>query len=330
MTKLSFKTTTLIAAIGMSIAVTFIFIAQFIDTFTGIDLYVHPIRMRAMWRLDDAIWWASVIIFFWGMFRYTDQLPELNKWGKRIAFAIIGIVVFLYLDRLFYSSYSDPLWLKAIRYLLRFVTHGGYLAAMWWCYFKSSNRQVPAAIKYISLATVMVSCVALFYITSSTIVWWFNLLPLRYYLYNNMTVFYGIIYIAAAACALIGIYSLEAIPEVTDKEYRQLKCTTVVGWLLLASFLLEAALLSVVIMHPCMSDLLATIIVLFIFIMPVIAGIYLLIACRALQKAYNTIKEQHDTILLYQKLYPNAKQQVDKNVTHQNENTVPTENLTAL
>lgn len=328
--KTSFKTTTLIAAIGMSIAVSFILIEQFIDTFTGIDLYVHPIRMRAMWRLDDAIWWTSVIIFFWGMFRYTDQLPELNQWSKRIAIVIIGIVVFLYLDRLFYSSYSDPLWLKAIRYLLRFVTHGGYLAAMWWCYFKSSNRQVPAAIKYISLVTVMVSCVALFYFTSSTIVWWFNLFPLRYYLYNNMTVFYGIICIAAAACALICIYSHETIPAVIEKEHKQLKRTTIVGWLLLASFLLEADLLSVVIMHPCMSDLLATIIVLFIFVIPIIAGIYLLIACRALQKAYDTIKEQHDTIFLYQKLYPNAKQKIDENLTSQNENTLPTENLTTL
>lgn len=288
----SFKTTTLIAAIGMSIAVGYSLTVQFINSFTGIDLYIHPIRMRALWQLDDAIWWSSVILFFWGLFRYPDQFPELTKWSKRIAIAVIGFVVILYFDRLFYSSYSDPIWLKAIRYLLRFVTYGGYLAAMWWCYFKSGNRQAPAAIRYISLTTIMVSCVALFYIISTTIAWLFNLSQLQFYWYDHMTVFYGIIYIAAASCALVGIYTKETLPMPINKKQKQIKRITIAGWLLLASFLLDVALLSVVIMHECLPDLISLTIMLFFFAIPVIAGIYLLIACRALQKAFDIIDQQ--------------------------------------
>lgn len=292
--KPSFKTTTLIAAIGMSIAVGFILAVQFINNFTGIDLYVHPIRMRALWRLDDAIWWSSAILFFWSMFRYPDQLPEFNKWSKKIAIAVIGIVVILYVDRLFYSSCSDPLWLKAIRYSLRFMTHGGYLAAMWWCYFKSSNRQAPAAIQYVSLATLIVSCIALFFIISTTISWWFNLSHSRFYWYDNMTAFYGIIYIAAAACALIGIYTKETLPPTISKKQKQIKRTTIAGWLIFASFILDVALFCVVMAHPGMHEWTELIIVLFFFAIPVIAGIYLLVACRALQKAYDIIEEQQN------------------------------------
>lgn len=295
--KPSFKTTTLIATIGMSIAVGFSLIVQFINSFTGIDLYVHPIRMQALWRIQDAVWWSSVLLFFLGMFRHPNQLPELSKWSKRIAIAVIGIVVFLYVDRLFYSSYSDPLWLKISRYSLRFVTHGGYLAAMW-CYFNSANRQTPTAIRYVSLAAVMACCMGLFYIVTSTIAWWFSLSHLRYYWYDVMSVFHCIIYVATIACALVGIYTPKTSPIEGDKKQKQIKRMTIVGWILLAAFTLNATLIGFAIARPSMPEWLELCIFLFFVATPVIAGIYLFVACRALQKAYDIIDEQQKQLKL--------------------------------
>lgn len=292
--KPSFKTTTLIAAIGMSIAVGYSLIVQFINIFTGIDLYVHPIRMQALWRVQDAVWWTSALLFFWGIFRYPDQLPELNKWSKRIAIVVVGAVVYLYFDGLFYSSSTDPLWLKITRYSLRFFADSSYVAALWWCYAKSANRQA-GAIRPISLVVSLICGVVAMYVIACAITWWFNIWcsPISYYNYGTMLVFNSLIYIAAAACAFSGIYSKkEPTHLTTDEEHKRIKRTTITGWLLLASFLLDAALFGVVVVHSDMTEWIETMIVLFLFAIPAIAGIYLLIACRALQKAYDIIEEQ--------------------------------------
>lgn len=289
----SFKTTTLIAAIGMSIAVGFSLATQFIGAFTDIDLYVHPIRMQALWRVQDVIWWASTLLFFWGMFRYPDQLPELNKWSKRIAIAMIGVIVFSFVDGLFYTSSTDPLWLKIFRYSLCFLTKGSYVAALWWCYAKSANRQA-VVIRYISLIATLLCGAVVLYIIANTVAWWFEFWPTRifFYRYTSMFVFHSIIYILTAACALIGIHTKETSITITDEKYKPLKRITIAGWLLLATSLVTAVLLVVCISIPDASDEILTCLFLLFLALPAIAGIYLLIACRALQKAYDIIEKQ--------------------------------------
>ena len=291
--KTSFKTTTLIAAIGMSIAVGYNLIVTFINLFTGIDLYVHPIRMQALWRLYDAVWWSSVLIFFWGMFRYSDQLPELNKLSTRIAIALVGIIALMYFDGLFYTSFSDPLWLKISRYTLRFVTKCSYVAAMWWCYAKSADRQVET-IRYISFAAVLLCGATTLNIIGSTIAWWFGVgsRSALFFSYDTMFMLICVIYIAAVACALIGIYPEKTTQKVGANEHKQIQLMTIGGWTLLAAFVLDATWVGIAIARPCIPDWLLIAIVLFFFAMPVIAGIYLFIACRTLQKTYNIILEQ--------------------------------------
>jgi len=291
--KPSFKTTTLIAAIGMSIAVGYSLIVQFINNFTGIDLYVHPIRMHGLWQVDDVIWWASALMFFWGMFRYPDQLPELNKWSKRVAITVVGAVVYLYFDGLFYSSSTDPLWLKITRYSLRFFVASSYVAALWWCYAKSANRQA-GAIRPISLVVSLICGVVAMYVIAYAITWWFNIWcsPISYYNYGTMLVFKSIIYIAALACAFIGIYPDKTTPITADNKHKQIRRITIAGWILLASFLLNLALLGAIVYHAFLPNWLEVTIALFFFAIPLISGIYQLIACRALQKAYDVIQEQ--------------------------------------
>lgn len=291
--KPSFKTTTLIAAIGMSIAVGYSLIVQFINNFTGIDLDVHPIRMHGLWQVDDVIWWASALMFFWGMFRYPNQLPELTKWSKRIAIAVVCSIAILYFDGLFYSSSTDPLWIKITRYALRFFAYSSYVVALWWCFAKSADRQT-GAIRPISLVASLTCGVVVLYIIACSITWWFNIWcsPLSYYRYDTMLVFNSIIYIVAMACAFIGIYPHETTPLTASNKHKQIKRITIAGWLLLVLFLFNVALVGVIVCHPALPDWLEATTVLFFFAIPLIAGIYLLIACRALQKAYDIIEEQ--------------------------------------
>lgn len=295
--KTSFKTTTLIAAIGMSIAVGYSLIVQFINNFTGIDLYVHPIRMHGLWQVDDVIWWASALMFFWGMFRYPNQLPELTKLSKRIAIAVVCSIAILYFDGLFYFSSTDPLWIKITRYTLRFFVASSYVAALWWCYANSAHRKA-IAVRSISLVASLICGVVVLYIIACTITWWFKIWcsPICYYRYDTMLVFKSIIYIAAIACAFIGIYPDKTTPITADNKHKQIRRITIAGWILLASFLLNLALLGAIVYHAFLPDWLEVTIALFFFAIPLISGIYQLIACRALQKAYDVIQEQQKQI----------------------------------
>lgn len=205
--KLSFKTTTLIAAIGMSIAVGYCLTVTFLSFVLGIDLYVHPVRMQGLWRVRDCIWWFSVLVFFLGLFRYPDQLPKHNKQSKAIAITTLVIIGMMLVDRLWVISSRDPQWLHIIRFVYRFITRGGYLAALWWCYGKSDNEKSPNAMRYIALAVAVLSAAALIVSIYADLAWWFEFPNVSFYAsYYQMSPFYHILYACIAACVLIGLY----------------------------------------------------------------------------------------------------------------------------
>ena len=144
---------------------------------------------------------------------------------------VCGIVI-LYFDGLFYSSSTDPLWLKITRYALRFFAHSSYITALWWCYSKSANRQ-SGDIRPISLVASLTCGVVVLCIIACSSTWWFNTWcsPISYYRYDTMLVFNTIIFIAAAACALIGIYPHETTPITAGNKHNQIKRITIAGWI---------------------------------------------------------------------------------------------------
>lgn len=111
-----------------------------------------------------------------------------------------------------------------------------------------------------------------------------------------MLVFKSIIYIAAIACAFIGIYPDKTTPITADNKHKQIRRITIAGWILLASFLLNVALLGTIVYHSALPDWLEVTTVLFLFAIPFISGIYQLIACRALQKAYDVIINKYQFV----------------------------------
>ena len=205
--KLSFKTTTIIAAISMTIAVGFYLVMHFIDSVLGIDLYVHPVRMNGLWRVYDCFWWFSVIVFFWGMFRFPDQLPKRTKWSKAIGITMLVIVVLMFYDRLYMGRWTDPQWLRSLILAVRSIIRCVYLAALWWCYAKSDNESTPNIMRYTALIVVMLGSIALLLTISNAIGWWFS--SERFWIYasiRDMNILHVAIYACIAVCVSLGLY----------------------------------------------------------------------------------------------------------------------------
>ncbi len=294
--KLSFKTTTLIAAIGLSIAVGYYLAEEFMYDILHIDLYVHPIRMHALWRLRDCVWWASGIIFFWGMFRYPDQLPKPGKWSKAVCYAVLVSLAILFVDRSFIDSYSDPQWLKNIIFVLRLVTHGCYLAAMWWCYAKSENGKTQVVVRYIAVAATILCSMTLFFEVFAAIAWLKGYVYMRFAPVVSIEYCYNLLYAVVAACILIFLFienpAVQAAP--VTKVQKKAKRLYLAGWILVGLFACCAVFVSTMIVESHFSDWIFVLAIAVMFITPLIAGIYLIIASKILQDTCHNIETQAD------------------------------------
>ena len=205
--KPSFKTTTIIAAISMTIAVGLYLVMHFMNTVLGIDLYVHPVRMNGLWRVYYCFWWFSVIVFFWGMFRFPDQLPKRDKWSKAIGITMLVIVVLMFYDRLYVGKWSDAQWVRCLIFAVRSIIRCVYLAALWWCYAKSDNESTPNIMRYTALIAVMLGLIALLLTISNAIGWWFS--SERFWIYapmRDINFLHTATYACIAVCVSLGLY----------------------------------------------------------------------------------------------------------------------------
>lgn len=295
--KLSFKTTTLIAAIGLSIAVGFAIAVRFMYNILDIDLYAHPIRMHGLWRLHDCIWWASGIIFFWGMFRYPNQLPKPGKWSRVVGYAVLASVAILFVHRSFLIvSFSDPQWLKVINYAIGVMAQCCYLGAMWWCYAKSNNGKTQVVVRYIAVAAVILCSMTLLFEVCAGIAWLNAYVYLHHAPYASMYYCYNLLYAGVAACIFISLFVDNSAPQIAPVTKVQVKAKRlyVVGWILVSVFAICAVLVATVIAKSHISDWLMIVVFALFFATPLIAGIYLIIASKTLQDTCHVIETQAD------------------------------------
>lgn len=192
---------------------------------------------------------------------------------------------------------SDPkqyeYWQKRFEAQL-YVTRGGYLAALWWCYGKSDNEKSPNAMRYIALAATLLSAAALIVSINSDFAWWFEFPNVLIYAsYYQMAPFYHLLFACIAACILIGLYDCKpnTQPEITNKDKKRTKRILCAGWILLGTFIVELTFVLSLVDRHSLPEWLEMTITLFIFAAPLIAGIYLIIACRALRKAYDMLEQ---------------------------------------
>ena len=288
--KPSFKTTTLIAAIGMTITTGYIVVEQFLDVFLGIDLYVHPIRMHGFWRLHDCIWWASIAIFFWGLFRYPNQLPKRNKQSKTIGIVALVSIVLLFIIHIWIMSSDDPQWLRVLHSLLRCIAYVGGTVALWWCYANSSEKSTSVAIRYVALSTIIISSIALIINICSDLVWWFGVSQLNMYAsYYTMSPFINATYILAAICILIGLYMPSSNEVVLTKTHQRVKHLYASAWILISVFAVVVLLVSFAVLS-LLPEWLEMITFIAFIIIPLVAGIFMLITCRIISQLLKSIE----------------------------------------
>ena len=293
--KPSFKTTALIAAIGMSIAVGYSIAVRFMYGILDIDLYAHPVRMRGLWRLHDCMWWASTLIFFWGMFRYPDQLPKPCKWAKVVCYAVLASVAVLFVSRSFLIvSYSDPLWLKGIKYALHLMAQCCYLGAMWWCYAKSDNGKTQVVVRYITVAAVILCSMALLFEVCAGIAWLNGYVYMFSAPYASMYCCYNLLYAGVVACILISMFVDNPAAQIapTTKVQKKAKRLYVVGWILVTVFAICAVLVATMVKRSSGPDWLMVVATILFFATPLVAGIYLIIASKTLQDTCHIIETQ--------------------------------------
>lgn len=87
--KLSLKKTTLVAAVLMSLCLLRILFSEVIHDFL---LEGHPIRTIVFNDMMFCVVAMAIALFFWGLWRFREQVPQLKKRGV-IGMVCLGVIV---------------------------------------------------------------------------------------------------------------------------------------------------------------------------------------------------------------------------------------------
>ncbi|MBR5237557.1 MAG: WG repeat-containing protein [Paludibacteraceae bacterium] len=166
--KLSLRKTTLVAAVMMSLCV---LRTMFRSVIYDLLLAGHPIRASLF---GDMVWCVAVIaiaLFFWGMWKYRDEMPQLEK---KSMIALIGsTVVFLVLYTIGHNTYSPTFYYFQLGYRLDCTI------ALWYFYhLLKTTSDVKEHVDsynshYYALMIASVLCVAVIAVVVSNALWYF-------------------------------------------------------------------------------------------------------------------------------------------------------------
>ena len=176
MNKLSFKTTTLIAAIGMSIAAIF-FLAEFAmgRTISMAYLTIFSMSVRIARHVFFAIQLLSAAIFFYGVYRFPNQMPKRNNWSVVVLLMTLFMLcseLVCAIGELDLLSFERPVFYFWYKFMVPVVIAG----ALWFCYAKSENSTSGMVERYFSLAASVIFMTYLLYYASLCICWYFNII----------------------------------------------------------------------------------------------------------------------------------------------------------
>jgi hypothetical protein len=331
--KISFKTTTLIAAIGMSIAALYFWAEYVMSRWLGMaEVTIVSMPERIARHVFFSIQLLSAAIFFLGVYRYPNQLPKRNRWyiavliTTLLLLCIESIRVLIGLNT---QTFHHPIFFNWYKHVVSILI----TAVLWFYYAKSENTSVGIVMRSFSLIVSVAFLLCFMYYAGLCAGWYFCLIEYYGVVYDISTFFYWLAHVSAIVWLIAMLISKN--PEEKDNNYKD-SIRKLATWgtrigiilfvLYMASFIGCIFIVDIVIMPEWIKD----IIYISFLSTPIVSGALLIYAGETLRRACGIIKEQHDTIYLYQKLYPNAKQKIDENSTLHNENTIPTESLTTL
>lgn len=205
----SFKTLTLIAAIGMSAAALFFGAEYAMSQWLGMCyITVGSLAFRIIRHLFIALQILSAILFFFGAYRFPNQLPKHNGWLITAA-----IIMLLMLCGELYRSYIHfpfPDYYGCYLSILSIVAAG----AMWLCYAKSEESPAGKVTRYLSLLTSI--AFALYFILHAILCagwYYYNIVYENSYEMYELGAYCYQIALASAAVWLIAMLIRSILPQ---------------------------------------------------------------------------------------------------------------------
>ena len=133
--KLSLKRTTLVAAVLMSLCLLRTLFSEVIYDFL---LEGHLIRISLF---GDMMWCVSamaIAFFFWGLWKYRDEIPQLEMKNFIVVFGCLFVVIILQIIAFFYAPIVNGI---RYHYSLNVCTFL-YTISLWWFYYllKQNNN----------------------------------------------------------------------------------------------------------------------------------------------------------------------------------------------
>lgn len=291
MNKLSFKTTTLIAAIGMSIAAIF-FLAEFAmgRTIGMAYLTIFSMPVRIARHVFFAIQLLSAAIFFFGAYRFPNQMPKRNGWSILVLLMTLFMLcseLVCVIGELDLLSFERPVFYFWYKFMVPVVVAG----ALWFCYAKSENSTSGMVVRYFSLAASVIFMANLLFYAGLCICWYFNIIT-HIDAVSKFNNFFFMLAFASAIAVLITILihkgNEEKSPECLATIKNQVTWGIRFGKILLIIYLVSfiGALFIVPLnSYPYIEDA----ILISLFSIPVFCGIILVFSGDILRRACDAI-----------------------------------------
>ena len=300
MNKLSFKTTTLTAAIGMSIAAIF-FLAEFAmgRTISMAYLTIFSMPVRIARHVFFTIQLLSAAIFFFGVYRFPNQMPKRNCWSILVLLMTLFMLcseLVCAIGELDLLSFERPVFYFWYKFMVSAVITG----ALWFCYAKSGNSTFGMAVRYFALAASVIFMTYLLYYAGLCICWYLKIVKHLDVIPEFCNKFFFMFALASAVAALITMLIIKRHEEKDTESLATIKNQVIwgirFGKILLIIYLVSfiGVIFLMVIDHS--PQYVEDIFVISFLSIPVFCGIILVFAGDVLRRVYDVIINKYQFV----------------------------------
>lgn len=192
--KLSLRKTTLVSAVLMTLCVVGIL---FREVIYDLLLEGHPIRTSLF---GDMMWCVSamaIALFFWGVWKYRDEIPRLEKKNFIVVFGCLFVVIILQIVALFYAPVANGIRYYWSLIVFKFI----YTTGLWWFYYllKQNNNvetKLSNSITYhFAFVAICIILISVLYLILSDCLWYFVSVENYKYWRGAVRVIYGFAFV---------------------------------------------------------------------------------------------------------------------------------------
>lgn len=293
--KTSFKTTTLIAAIGMSIATLFFWAEYAMSRWLGMaEITIVSMPERVARHAFFAIQLLSAAIFFLGVYRYPNQLPKRNGWFITVLITTMFILsseLIRILLGLSTHTFYHPIFFNWYKHVVSVLIAG----ALWFFYIKSEDSSIGTTMRYISLIVSVVFLMCFMTYAGLCMGWYFNLLVYYGVTYEISAFIYWfalIVTIVWLIAMLVCKTHQEKDNDDIDIVRKQATWGIRIGITLFTIFVASLMGVVILVVFKDVPDWIENIVYITLLSIPIVSGVLLIYAGETLRKACDIINNQ--------------------------------------